>query len=231
MLIETRSLRKEYRRGGELFAAVDDVTVSIGKGEYCTITGKSGSGKTTLLTMLAGLTSPSSGTVLYQGHDLATLDDAKLSQLRNKEISYIPQGASLLGNFTAFDNIRMPQVFAGKGGEASDRALFLMEAMGLAHLRDMYPRNLSGGEMRRIAIARALFNNPVLLLADEPTSDLDPENAQAVMDLFASANAQGTAIFIVTHEERIAEHGRRRFYMAAGTLGATQAEDAGEEGR
>ena len=218
MLLETHSLRKEYRRGGGPFAAVDDVTVSIGKGEYCTITGKSGSGKTTLLTMLAGLTSPSSGAVVYRGHDFGALGDAKLSQLRNKEISYIPQGASLLGNFTAFDNIRMPQVFAGKGGEASDRALFLMEAMGLLHLRDMYPRNLSGGEMRRIAIARALFNNPVLLLADEPTSDLDPENAQAVMDLFASANAQGTAVLIVTHEERIAAHGRRRFCMETGML-------------
>lgn len=221
-LLETIDLSKEFQRrtvqGYASFAAVSGVNLSVDDGDFVTITGKSGSGKTTLLTLLAGLASPSFGTVFFNGKSMRDLPDRKLSSLRNKEISFIPQGMGLLGNLTIFDNVRAPQLFAGKGGADSDRADFLLDAVGLHELALEYPQNLSGGEIRRTAIARALFNEPAVLIADEPTSDLDPENTQMVMELLRSVNQQGTTVVVVTHERGVVLYGNTRFSMDKGTL-------------
>jgi putative ABC transport system ATP-binding protein len=217
-LVQTHSLRKDFARGGGTVTAVTETDLSIAAGDFISITGRSGSGKTTLLTMLAGVLTPTGGAVLFEGTDIYALPDKKLSALRNREIGFIPQGAGLLKNFTVFDNVRMPQAFAKGNGEPSGRAAFLLEAVGLRDLADAYPHSLSGGEIRRVAIARALFANPRLVVADEPTSDLDPENAQAVMRILKRINGQGTAVILVTHDEKTAADGTRRFVMREGRL-------------
>lgn len=218
MLLQTRCLCKTFTRDRFTVNAVDCIDFHVAEGDFITITGNSGSGKTTLLTLLAGLLSPDSGAMIFNGQDLHALPDAARSGLRGREIGFVPQGASLLGNFTAVDNIRMSQAFMRDGAASSERTGFLLEAVGLTPLADAYPAHMSGGEMRRVAIARALFNSPRLVLADEPTSDLDPENSHGVMDLLERINALGTAVVVVTHEEAAAARGRRRLHMRAGRL-------------
>lgn len=218
MLLRAHDLRKEFSRGNASFAAVLGASLDVAEGDFITVSGKSGSGKTTLVTMLAGLLRPTEGRLAFDGRDVYSLSDKQLAALRNREIGFVPQGTSLLGNYTVFDNVRMPQVFAGKEKTGSDRAAFLLEAVGVGHLAKAFPSSLSGGEMRRVAIARALFNSPRLLVADEPTADLDPENSRMIMDFFASANARGTAVIIVTHENDAAKRGTLGFVMRAGEV-------------
>ena len=226
-IVETMNLTKKFqRRAGQgafgqtcgSFVAVLDVTMCIAEGAFVTITGKSGSGKTTLLTLLAGLASPSSGSVFFNGKNIHALPDKRLSALRNREISFIPQGMGLLGNLTVADNVRAPQLFDRGNGAGSDRVGFLLEAVGLQDLAMEYPCTLSGGEMRRVSIARALFNEPSLLIADEPTSDLDPDSTRMVMELLCKANRQGTTILVVTHGTEVARYGSLRFSMNDGVL-------------
>ena len=223
-LLETRNLCKNFQRktanGTAGVAVVHNVNLTVLEGGFITITGKSGSGKTTLLTMLAGLASPSNGAVLFKGVSLAEQSDRELSRIRNREIGFIPQGIGLLGNLSVLDNVRAPQMFTGNDGTDSDRAYFLLESVGLLELAHEHPKNLSGGEMRRTSIARALFNQPSILIADEPTSDLDPENTRMIMQLLADIHRQGTAIIVVTHEQRVAACGKTRFFMENGILSA-----------
>lgn len=222
MLVEARELTKEFSRrgakGGSLFAAVSGADMAVAEGDFVSVTGASGSGKTTLLTLLAGLASPTSGAVLFKGKDLHALSDRELSALRNRDIGFVPQGTGLLGNLTVYDNVRAPQLFAGKGSDDSGRTEFLLEAVGIEHLADEYPSSLSGGEMRRASIARSLFSDPALLIADEPTSDLDPENTCIVMELLQRFNRQGTTVIVVTHEKNVADYGTVRFAMSGGVL-------------
>lgn len=221
-LLEAVSLSKDFQRrtalGRARFAAVSEVDLSVAPGEFVTVTGRSGSGKTTLLTMLAGLAAPTRGSVLFKGRDIYSLTDRELSALRNSAISFIPQGMGLLGNLTVYDNIRAPLLFAGKNCPESDRADFLLEEVGLSDLALEYPQSLSGGEMRRVSIARALFSEPDILIADEPTSDLDPENTEIVMRLLGKAVRHGAAVIVVTHEKEVALCGTRRFFMKNGKL-------------
>jgi ABC-type antimicrobial peptide transport system, ATPase component len=222
-LFETINLCKEFQRrtatGSAGVPAVHEVNLTVDEGEFITITGVSGSGKTTLLTLLAGLASPTGGEVLFRGRALTALPDRELSRIRNRDIGFVPQGTGLLGNLTIMDNVRAPQIFAGGNAADSSRAGFLLETVGLADLALEYPKNLSGGEMRRASIARALFNEPLVLLADEPTSDLDPENTGMVMNLLGEIHRQGTTVIVVTHELGVAACGTRRLRMAHGLLG------------
>ena len=218
MLVQARSLRKDFSRGSGTVAAVEGADLSIAVGDFISLTGSSGSGKTTLLAMLAGVLTPTDGAVLFEGTDIPALSDKELSAFRNREIGFIPQGVGILKNFTVLDNVRMPQAFAKGAGAPCGRAAFLLEAVGLGHLADACPLSLSGGEMRRIAIARALFTNPRLVVADEPTNDLDPENAQVVMRLLEKIAGQGAAVILATHEEKTAARGSRRFVMRQGRL-------------
>lgn len=219
MLLHISHLRKQYLRGGKTpFWAVDDVSLNMAAGEFVSIIGRSGSGKTTLLNMIAGLLTPTSGEILFKGTNLHRLSDAALSSLRNEQLGCLPQGYSLLPNLTALDNVSLPFYLQKRAGSCDERARGLLGEVGLAGLEDAYPAEMSGGEMLRTAIARALINEPKLLIADEPTSDLDVDTAAEIMDLLLRINRQGTALLIVTHDLEITRFSSRVYRLASGKL-------------
>ena len=217
-ILDVTGLCREYDRGGVRFRAVDNASLRVDAGELVGIVGRSGSGKTTFLNMISGLLKPSSGTVLVDGVDILALSDARLSRLRNTRIGYVPQGQSLLANLTVFDNVRLPHYLASREDDVAGRTSFLLDELGVVHLSGMYPAQLSGGEMRRVAIARAMMNRPVLLLADEPTGDLDAGNIHAVMDIFERLAAKGTAVVFSTHEDEAVGRSDRVVEMASGVM-------------
>jgi putative ABC transport system ATP-binding protein len=217
-ILELKELTKEYKRGGRTFNAVNHVSLAVEPGDFISIIGRSGSGKTTLLNMGAGLLNPTEGTVFFEGKDIYTLRDKEISLLRNGKIGYVPQGQSLLSNFTVFDNVCIPWFLFRRDGDVEGRAFILLEKVGISHLASSYPRELSGGEMRRAAIARALVNEPRLLIADEPTSDLDVETTAEIMGLFSRIAREGTAVLIVTHELDTLNYGNKTYSMDAGNL-------------
>lgn len=218
MLLEIKALRKEYLRGSRRFVAVSDVSFSLKTGDFLRIEGRSGSGKSTLLNMITGLLKPTSGRVFLNGTDISTLNDTDLSALRNACIGYIPQGASLLGNLTVLDNVRLPWFLAKRQGDPTERAHKLLELVGLSDFHHQYPAHLSGGEVRRVAIARAMINQPVLIIADEPTSDLDIETTGEILNLLKYLQEQGSTILMVTHEKYSIGLGNRLCTMASGEL-------------
>lgn len=217
-LLQLTGLTKEYRRGGRAFNAVNGVNLSVEAGDFISIIGRSGSGKSTLLNMSAGLLNPTAGTALFDGRDIHRLSDRELSFLRNDKIGFVPQGQSLLSNFTVFDNVCIPWYLFRREGDVEGRAFILLEKVGIGHLAASYPRELSGGEMRRVSIARALVNEPALLIADEPTSDLDTGTTAEIMALFSRIAEEGTAVLIVTHELDTLSYGKRVYTMDAGNL-------------
>lgn len=218
MLLEIKELSKEYQRGTRRFVAVSDVSLSLKTGDFLRIEGRSGSGKSTLLNMIIGLLKPTSGRVFFNGIDIFSLNDSDLSALRNGCIGYIPQGASLLSNLTVLDNVRLPWFLADRQGDPTDRAYELLERVGLPNYHLQYPAHLSGGEMRRVAIARAMINQPVLLIADEPTSDLDIETTGEILGQMKDLQKQGATVLMVTHEKYSAALGNRLCTMAGGRL-------------
>ncbi|MDR3254999.1 MAG: ABC transporter ATP-binding protein [Synergistaceae bacterium] len=221
MLLEVRNLKKEYSRGGGVFPAVDDVCLSIGTEDFVCITGPSGSGKSTLLSMIAGLLAPSSGSIVFDKLELVNMDDDELSLLRNTKIGYIPQGASVLSNLSVLDNVILPFYLHKKRVKDDDpieRANGLLARMGILKLAETFPPQLSGGELRRTAIARSLINSPLLLIADEPTVDLDPKNSSEVMSIFRDISKDGTAVILVSHDIGTARGGNRFFFMESGRL-------------
>lgn len=218
MLLEIKGLSRGYQRRGKAFWAVNSVDLSIGQGDFVNIIGRSGSGKSTLLNMAAGLLMPTSGSIRLNGTELYALKDKDISELRNTRLGYIPQGLGTLSTLTVFDNVRLPYFLSRRQGDASGRASFLLDEVGISALADMLPSQLSGGELRRVLIARALMNEPDILIADEPTSDLDIETTREIMELFARINKNGTTILIVTHELDTLEFGNRVLTMASGQL-------------
>jgi putative ABC transport system ATP-binding protein len=217
-LLELNQLTKEYKRGGRSFNAVNGVSLSVERGDFISIIGRSGSGKSTLLNMSAGLVKPSQGTVLFDGTDICRLNDREISLFRNEKIGYVPQGQSLLSNVTVLENVCIPWFLFKREGEPEERALALLEKTGIVHLAASYPKELSGGEMRRVAIARGIINKPALLIADEPTSDLDAETTVEIMRLLSDITQEGTAVLIVTHELDTLSYGNRTYSMNAGSL-------------
>ena len=217
-LLEATHLVKEYQRDGAPFRAVDDVSLRVESGEVVAIVGRSGSGKTTFLNMIAGLVSPTSGGVTFAGTDILALRDADMSRLRNRSIGFVPQGQSLLANLTVFDNVRLPHYLDRRDDDAVARTAFLLDELGIAHLGKMRPAQLSGGEMRRVAIARAMMNRPLLLIADEPTGDLDMDNIHGVMALFVALAEKGVAVVFSTHEEEAEKRADRIVEMTAGRM-------------
>ncbi|MCI1956509.1 MAG: ABC transporter ATP-binding protein [Oscillospiraceae bacterium] len=220
MILEARNIAKTYLRGGMPFSAVDDVSLEIGEGEFVCIEGRSGSGKSTLLSILAGLLTPTSGTVRFGGKDYAALGDRERSFLRNTKLGYIMQGQSVLPNLTVLQNVLLPFTFFRRDGGSDQKALGLLDRAGLLPLAEQYPASLSGGEMRRVAIVRALLASPLLLIADEPTGDLDETTTREIMELFESAAKGGTAVLMVTHDKSTTRYAGRCFTMRSGKLTA-----------
>ncbi|GHS90592.1 ABC transporter ATP-binding protein [Planctomycetales bacterium] len=222
-MLAATGLTKEYRRGGGrrvAFNAVDGVDLTVAKGEIVSVVGRSGSGKSTLLNMLTGLLRPTAGAVLFDGQDIWGWRDAEISRWRNTKIGYMPQGQSLLANLNVLDNVRLPFFLARRDGEITAKALARLAQVGIAHLAANFPAELSGGEARRVALARALINAPELLIADEPTGDLDLATTNEIMKLFAQIVGDGTAVLLVTHEAEavISPTGARIYEMAGGKL-------------
>lgn len=218
MCLELRNAGKEYIRGGRVFSAVKNVNLSVTSGEFVGIIGRSGSGKSTLLNLTAGLLIPTAGEILINGKDISKLSDKEASLLRNSIIGYVPLGQSLLSNLSVLDNIRLPFYLTKREGNPDEKALKLLSRFRIKHLADSSPSSLSGGEMRRTAIARALINSPEILLADEPTSDLDAENSAEIAELFREISNNGTSVIMVTHEPDTIKNVDRVCKMEAGSL-------------
>ncbi|MDR0707330.1 MAG: ABC transporter ATP-binding protein [Treponema sp.] len=217
-LLEISEVSKQYTRGGRAFNAVNHASLSVEGGDFISVIGRSGSGKSTLLNMCAGLLEPSGGAVLFEGKDIYDLKDKEVSFFRNAKIGYVPQGMSLLSNFTVLENVCIPWFLFKREGDVEGRAFILLEKVGISRLAASYPKELSGGEMRRAAIARSLVNNPRLLIADEPTGDLDAETTAEIMTLLSRIAGEGTAVLIVTHELDTLSYGNKTYVMDAGNL-------------
>ena len=218
-MIEVRQLTKKYTFDGQSLTAVDNASFTAEKGDMISIIGHSGSGKTTLLSLIGGLTMPDSGSVLIDGGDIWTLDDKKRSRLRNQKMSFIYQFSSLVPTLTALENILLPTAFGRFTGDTTEYAKELLDVVGLKDKTASYPSHLSGGQQRRIAIARAFINRPEIVLADEPTGDLDEDTEREIIGLFRRMNeGKKTTFVIVTHNKEIAAQAKRQFRMSNGIL-------------
>jgi putative ABC transport system ATP-binding protein len=222
--IEVRDVVKTYPLGAAEVVALDHLSVAIAHGEFAAIVGRSGSGKTTLLNLLAGIDRPTSGTVRVAGADLATLSESDLAAWRGENVGLVFQFFQLLPTLTVIENVMLPMDFAKKIpiGERRDRAQHLLERVGIGDQADKVPTTLSGGQQQRAAIARALANDPPLLLADEPTGNLDSVTADAVLDVFADLNAGGQTIVVVTHERDIRAIVGREVTLVDGRVAADE---------
>ena len=217
-MIEVTGASKVFQSGNAEVRAVDDVHIGIKPGEFALIVGRSGSGKSTLLGMLAGLIRPSSGAIRIRGMDLGSLSDDGMSKLRSREIGFVFQFSGLLPTLTALENVMVPTLFSRGEAGTRARALELIRTVGLSERANTYPGTLSSGEMKRIAIARALINRPSLLVADEPTGDLDVDTEDEIMRLFRQLNREGMTIVMVTHNPDLVEYATRMFRMDRGRL-------------
>lgn len=219
-MISIRELTKRYFIDSQEIRAVDNVSLEIRKGEFVSIVGHSGSGKTTLLSLIGGLTRPDSGKIIIDGVDILALNDDELSEYRNKKVSFIYQFSSLIPTLTAQENVILPTIFSkDKRGDLLGRARELLSLVGLGDKFNAYPSRLSGGQQRRVAIARAFINDPELVLADEPTGDLDEETEREVMALFERFNKErGITFILVTHNRELAGIASRRFQMSSGRI-------------
>ena len=219
-MIVLKNLTKSYEDRGKVITAVDSLNVEIEKGEFVSIVGPSGCGKTSLLSLVSGLIRPTNGTVFVDGVDIWTLTELDLSLLRNKKIGFIFQFASLIPTLSAIENVMLPAAFGeNQKKDVFNRAKELMDLVGLSDRIDSYPSQLSGGEQRRVGIARALMNKPEIILADEPTGDLDEVTEGEVMKLFVKINKEfGTTFLLVTHNSELTRQTDRILVMKHGGL-------------
>jgi putative ABC transport system ATP-binding protein len=223
MELAIRNLSKNFTQGDREVPALKNVNLTVSEGEFISIIGRSGSGKSTLLNIVSGLLEPSDGEILYDGQNISELSDEELSYIRNSKVGYIMQGKSLLSGLSVIDNVLLPFYLFKRDGDATLRARKLLKQMGILHLENAYPSKLSGGELRRVAIARALITSPEILLADEPTSDLDMDNTEEIMKLLREASDGGTTVIMVTHELDTLKYGEGVYVMEEGILSKKEA--------
>jgi putative ABC transport system ATP-binding protein len=218
-VIVTRNLKREYVMGAETVRALRGVDVTIRRNEFVAIMGPSGSGKSTLMNLIGCLDTPTEGEYWLNGHRVSELNDNQLARIRNKEIGFVFQTFNLLPRATALQNVELPMVYAGM--PSKQRQLAAKDALnrvGLAERMTHRPNELSGGQRQRVAIARALVNNPSILLADEPTGNLDSKTAEEILALFERLHDEGQTIILVTHEHDIAAHARRQVHLKDGLV-------------
>lgn len=218
-MISLKSIKKTYKIGDEIIEALKDISLNIYKNEYVALMGPSGSGKSTLMNMLGCLDSPSSGEYILNNLSVAIMSDNDLAQVRNKEIGFVFQTFNLLPRATTLDNVALPLVYAGFSKiNREKRANDVLESVGLSNRVNHKPNELSGGQRQRVAIARALVNNPAIILADEPTGNLDSKTSVEIMGLFEEIHKKGNTIILVTHEENIAMHAHRIIRLKDGLV-------------
>jgi putative ABC transport system ATP-binding protein len=218
-LIEIQNLNKTYVMGQETVQALKDVSFSIQKNEYVALMGPSGSGKSTLMNLIGCLDSPTKGEYILHDNQVSSMSDNELAEVRNKEIGFVFQTFNLLPRLSALENVALPLIYAGmKKSDRLAKAKKVLESVGLGDRITHKPNELSGGQRQRVAIARALVNDPSIILADEPTGNLDTKTSYEIMDLFGQLHAQGNTVILVTHEADIAEHAHRVIRLRDGLV-------------
>jgi len=219
IIIDTHHISKVYRMGAEVINALQDVSITIHKGEYVAFMGPSGSGKSTLMNIIGCLDTPTGGTYILNGNDVSNMTDNELAEVRNKEIGFVFQTFNLLPRQTSLENVALPLIYAGYNKtQREERAQKALESVGLGNRGKHKPNELSGGQRQRVAIARALINDPSIILADEPTGNLDTKTSYEIMELFENLHAKGNTIIMVTHEEDIARYAHRIVRLRDGLI-------------
>ncbi|SEW55405.1 ABC transporter ATP-binding protein [Chitinophaga arvensicola] len=218
-VIHLEGIRKSYFLGKNELPVLKGVSLDIFKNEYVALMGPSGSGKSTLMNILGCLDTPTAGKYVLSGHDVSKMEDNDLATVRGKEIGFVFQQFNLMPRLTALENVAIPLIYAGiNKKERTERAIMMLEKVGLGERYKHKPNELSGGQCQRVAIARALVNNPSLILADEPTGNLDSKTSVEIMDIFGAIHASGNTVVLVTHEEDIAEHAKRVIRLRDGVI-------------
>jgi putative ABC transport system ATP-binding protein len=218
-LINITDIKRDFPLGGEIVYVLKGIDIQINKGEYVALMGPSGSGKSTLMNLLGCLDTPTSGSYILNGKDVSKMKDDELAEIRNKEIGFVFQTFNLLPRTTALDNVALPMIYAGYSkAERKARAEEVLTQVGLSDRMDHQPNQLSGGQRQRVAVARALVNKPSIILADEPTGNLDSKTSVEIMNLFDEIHANGNTVIVVTHEEDIAKHAHRIIRLRDGLV-------------
>lgn len=217
--IRLRDIKKIYRMGGQELAALNGINLDIKRGEFAALMGPSGSGKSTLMNILGCLDRPTIGSYELEGKEVAHLSDDELAVMRNRHIGFVFQNFNLLSRISSLENVALPLVYAGVGAsERRKRAQQVLEAVGLGDRADHLPNELSGGQRQRVAIARALVNNPEIIMADEPTGNLDTKSTKEIMEIFQDMHSKGRTIILVTHEPEIAVCANRQLLVRDGVI-------------
>ncbi|GAB4031201.1 ABC transporter ATP-binding protein [Spirosoma gilvum] len=218
-IIETHNIAKRYVMGTEVIEALKSITISIQKGEYVAFMGPSGSGKSTLMNIVGCLDSPTSGQYILNNQDVSSMGENELAEVRNKEIGFVFQTFNLLPRQTSLENVALPLIYAGYSkADRIEKAMLALKNVGLENRAGHRPNELSGGQRQRVAVARALVNDPSILLADEPTGNLDTKTSYEIMDLFDQIHSKGNTVIMVTHEEDIAEYAHRIIRLRDGLI-------------
>jgi putative ABC transport system ATP-binding protein len=218
-LIKITNIKRDFELGNEIVYVLKGIDLEIHKGEYVALMGPSGSGKSTLMNILGCLDTATSGTYILNGKDVSQMEDNELAEIRNKEIGFVFQTFNLLPRTTALDNVALPMIYAGYSKqERNKRAVEVLEQVNLADRMDHQPNQLSGGQRQRVAVARALVNKPSIILADEPTGNLDSKTSVEIMKLFNEIHANGNTVILVTHEEEIAAYAHRIIRLRDGLI-------------
>ena len=218
-LIKISDIKRNFVLGNEIVYVLKGINLEINKGEYVALMGPSGSGKSTLMNLLGCLDTPTSGTYILNGKDVSKMKDDELAEIRNKEIGFVFQTFNLLPRTTALDNVALPMIYAGHSkSERNARATEVLQQVNLADRMDHQPNQLSGGQRQRVAVARALVNKPSIILADEPTGNLDSKTSVEIMNLFNEIHANGNTVILVTHEEEIAAYAHRIIRLRDGVI-------------
>lgn len=219
MILELKNIKKEFKGAERSVLALDDVSLSLSEGDFVNIIGKSGSGKSTLLNVATGLTRQSAGEVFLCGSKLSLKNEKEICLLRNKEIGIVSQGTASFPNLTVLENVMLPAcLYYDRESDVAGKAMHALDRLGISGIAKSYPRQLSGGEARRMLIARAIMNEPRLLVADEPCSDLDVENTELVMKLIKGLNDDGMTILLVSHDLDTLHYGKTIYTMISGKL-------------
>jgi len=217
-MLEVKNVSKVYGEGDTKVIALKDVSLQVNKGDFIAIMGPSGSGKSTLLNVIGGLDLISSGEVVLDGQRIDKMDENALVAIRRGKIAYVFQQYHLLSSLTAIENVFLPLLFCGADGESLDKAMDILKVVGLEKRARHKPGQLSGGEQQRVAIARAIVNNPLLILADEPTGNMDQKTGAEILSLFDRLNKQGRGIIMVTHSPEVAEHASETVFLKDGQI-------------